>query len=114
MSEIAVNGEMLLLDATGALYWPAMRMLILSDMHFEKGSSYARRGAMLPISGRQTLRGIRAFASHRCRLRRLRTIAAVSRPGMTHSCARDLRRGSNCWPAWARCSCGVQLCWVAK
>ena len=65
MSEIAVNGEMLLLDATGALYWPAMRMLILSDMHFEKGSSYARRGAMLPpYDTRATLARVTALVKH--------------------------------------------------
>jgi uncharacterized protein len=48
LSEVAVNGERLVLDAAGALYWPEMRLLVFSDLHFEKGSSYARRGAMLP------------------------------------------------------------------
>ncbi len=65
MSEIAVNGEILLLDAAGALYWPAMRMLIFSDMHFEKGSSYARRGAMLPpYDTRATLARVTALVKH--------------------------------------------------
>jgi DNA ligase-associated metallophosphoesterase len=65
LSEIAVNGEILLLDATGALYWPAMRMLIFSDMHFEKGSSYARRGAMLPpYDTRATLARVTALVKH--------------------------------------------------
>ena len=65
MSEIAVNGETLLLDATGALYWPAMRMLIFSDMHFEKGSSYARRGTMLPpYDTRATLARVTALVKH--------------------------------------------------
>jgi DNA ligase-associated metallophosphoesterase len=65
LSEIAVNGEILLLDAAGALYWPAMRMLIFSDMHFEKGSSYARRGAMLPpYDTRATLARVTALVKH--------------------------------------------------
>jgi hypothetical protein len=65
LSEIAVNGETLLLDATGALYWPAMRTLIFSDMHFEKGSSYARRGAMLPpYDTRATLARVATLVKH--------------------------------------------------
>ena len=64
MSEIAVNGETLLLDPAGALYWPAMRTLIFSDMHFEKGSSYARRGAMLPpYDTRATLARVAALVN---------------------------------------------------
>lgn len=33
---------------SGALLWPSEKMLIISDLHFEKGSSYAARGAFLP------------------------------------------------------------------
>ncbi len=43
-----VNGEALTPDASGALWWSAERTLIFADIHFEKGSSYARRGALLP------------------------------------------------------------------
>ena len=32
----------------GALYWPGERTLIVADLHLEKGSSFAKRGAMLP------------------------------------------------------------------
>ena len=45
---IRVNGEALRLDASGALWWPARETLVLADLHFEKGSSYARRGIFLP------------------------------------------------------------------
>jgi DNA ligase-associated metallophosphoesterase len=45
---IIVNEETLLLDALGAAFWPAESTLIVSDLHFEKGSSFARRGQMLP------------------------------------------------------------------
>lgn len=32
----------------GALWWEDARVLVVSDLHFEKGSSYAARGQMLP------------------------------------------------------------------
>lgn len=32
----------------GALFWPAQRTLIVSDLHLEKGASYARNGQYLP------------------------------------------------------------------
>jgi DNA ligase-associated metallophosphoesterase len=45
---IDVNAETLVLDASGAVWWPERETLVLADIHFEKGSSYARRGALLP------------------------------------------------------------------
>jgi DNA ligase-associated metallophosphoesterase len=54
---IEVNGESLVLDASGALWWPAQAALVFADVHLEKGSSYARRGALLPpYDTRATLR----------------------------------------------------------
>ncbi|HET6183944.1 MAG TPA: ligase-associated DNA damage response endonuclease PdeM [Acetobacteraceae bacterium] len=41
-------GERLMLDPAGAVYWPERRLLAVSDLHLEKGSSYARRGMLLP------------------------------------------------------------------
>jgi DNA ligase-associated metallophosphoesterase len=43
-----INGEVVMLDPAGALWWPAERTLVVSDIHFEKGSAYARRGQLLP------------------------------------------------------------------
>jgi DNA ligase-associated metallophosphoesterase len=45
---IAVNGETLVLDKSGAAWWPRASTLIFADLHFEKGSSYARFGQFLP------------------------------------------------------------------
>jgi DNA ligase-associated metallophosphoesterase len=45
---IDVNGETVLLDPHGAAFCPAHRALIVGDMHFEKGTSYARSGQLLP------------------------------------------------------------------
>lgn len=48
MNDIELGGECFAGDAAGALYWPAQRTLVVSDMHLEKGSSYARFGSLLP------------------------------------------------------------------
>jgi DNA ligase-associated metallophosphoesterase len=32
----------------GALFWPAESLLLVADLHLEKGSSLARRGSLLP------------------------------------------------------------------
>ena len=45
---IHLAGERLMLDPAGALYWPATSLLAVSDLHLEKGSSYARHGQLLP------------------------------------------------------------------
>jgi DNA ligase-associated metallophosphoesterase len=45
---IHLAGERLMLDPMGALFWPAQRLLAVSDLHLEKGSSFARRGMLLP------------------------------------------------------------------
>jgi uncharacterized protein len=45
---IHLAGERLMLDPAGALFWPATALLVVSDLHLEKGSSYARHGQLLP------------------------------------------------------------------
>jgi uncharacterized protein len=35
-------------DLSGALLWEAERLLVVSDLHLEKGSSFAARGTLLP------------------------------------------------------------------
>ena len=47
-AEIAFAGQHLVLDPAGVLFWPAERMLVVADLHFEKGSAFARRGCLLP------------------------------------------------------------------
>ncbi|MEO1016354.1 MAG: ligase-associated DNA damage response endonuclease PdeM [Pseudomonadota bacterium] len=46
--EVEVNGHELVLDREGVLYWPSERILVVADLHMEKGSALARRGALLP------------------------------------------------------------------
>jgi hypothetical protein len=45
---IDVNGETVLLDSCGAAFLPAQSTLVFADLHFEKGSSYARGRQFLP------------------------------------------------------------------
>ena len=41
-------GSEVLLDPAGAAWFAAERLLVVSDMHLEKGSSFARRRVFLP------------------------------------------------------------------
>jgi hypothetical protein len=45
---VRVNGQTLVPDLSGALWWPARATLLVADLHLEKGSSFATRGQFLP------------------------------------------------------------------
>ena len=45
---VSIAGEACLLDVSGALIIPSLDTLVVADLHLEKGSSFAGRGAMLP------------------------------------------------------------------
>jgi len=47
-SEVTVAGITLLADLSGALIWEEQRLLVVADLHLEKGSSFASRGVLLP------------------------------------------------------------------
>lgn len=47
-THLHVRGELLTPLPEGALWWAAQDTLIVSDLHLEKGSSFAARGQMLP------------------------------------------------------------------
>ena len=47
-SRIVVNGVIGICDPLGGLYLPDLDILVVSDLHLEKGSAFARRGMMLP------------------------------------------------------------------
>ncbi len=44
----ALAGAEILADLSGALYWPDERMIVVADLHLEKGSAFAKRGVLLP------------------------------------------------------------------
>jgi DNA ligase-associated metallophosphoesterase len=45
---IAVAEVSFVADLSGALFWEEERLLVISDLHLEKGSSFATRGVLLP------------------------------------------------------------------
>ena len=56
-----VNGAEVLMRPSGAVWLESRRALIVADLHFEKGSSYAARGQMLPpYDTRETLSRLEA------------------------------------------------------
>ncbi len=48
VAAIHVAGAILVPDPSGALWWPAESLLVVADLHLEKGSAIARRGALIP------------------------------------------------------------------
>jgi DNA ligase-associated metallophosphoesterase len=47
-SAFEVAGVSFVADLSGALFWEERRLLVVSDLHLEKGSSFATRGVLLP------------------------------------------------------------------
>lgn len=69
-ARISVNDRALQADVSGALFQPDAGVLIVADLHLEKGSHFARRGQFLPpYDTRATLeklaRAIRRFRPRR-------------------------------------------------
>jgi DNA ligase-associated metallophosphoesterase len=53
---VVLCGETLLLDPSGALFWPRLSVLAVADLHLEKGSACAGAGRLVPPwDSRQTL-----------------------------------------------------------
>jgi len=60
-----VAGLTLRVDLSGALVWDEQRLLVVSDLHLEKGSSYASRGTLLPpFDTVATLRRLSTVIAH--------------------------------------------------
>jgi uncharacterized protein len=58
-TEIGLQDRTAVLDLTGAMYLPDDGVLLVADLHFEKGSSFALRGMMLPpYDTRETLKAL--------------------------------------------------------
>ena len=45
---VIVAGVTLVADPAGAIYWPDAKLLIVADLHLEKGSAFAAHGVLLP------------------------------------------------------------------
>ncbi|MGY4475926.1 DNA ligase-associated metallophosphoesterase [Bradyrhizobium sp. USDA 3364] len=48
VSRVAVADVGFVADFSGALFWEEQSLLVVSDLHLEKGSSFASRGVLLP------------------------------------------------------------------
>jgi len=48
VATVTVAGIGFIADLAGALFWEEERLLVVSDLHLEKGSSFAARGVLLP------------------------------------------------------------------
>jgi len=74
LTAVALAGAELLLDPAGALFWVEERLLVVADMHLEKGSAFARRGQMLPpFDTTETLNRLAHLVAHH----RPRTVVAL-------------------------------------
>ena len=62
-------GARFVADPSGALIWPERSLIVVADLHLEKGSAFARRGTLLPpYDTRATLTRLEALlARHRPR-----------------------------------------------
>src|SRR4051795_1367060 len=47
-SKVMVADVTFVADLSGALFWQEQSLLVVSDLHLEKGSSFASRGVLLP------------------------------------------------------------------
>jgi uncharacterized protein len=45
---LALAGVTLHADCAGAIFWPDEALLVVADLHLEKGSAFAARGVLLP------------------------------------------------------------------
>ncbi|TAM96492.1 MAG: metallophosphatase, partial [Rhizobiaceae bacterium] len=48
VAAVEIAGECGVCDRSGALYLPDHKLLVVSDLHLEKGAAYARRGQLIP------------------------------------------------------------------
>ncbi|HEV7408093.1 MAG TPA: phosphoesterase, partial [Bradyrhizobium sp.] len=47
-AHVTIADVTLIADLSGAFVWESERLLVVSDLHLEKGSSFAARGVLLP------------------------------------------------------------------
>jgi hypothetical protein len=105
---LCVAGVCLLADATGALCWPDERLLVVADLHLEKGSFFATRGQMLPPYDTLATLGLvtRAVARHRPR-----TIVFLG--DSFHDAGGEARLPPAALAAIAALGAGRELIWLA-
>ncbi|QCI64937.1 ligase-associated DNA damage response endonuclease PdeM [Phreatobacter stygius] len=68
---IPVADQAFVVDCSGALWWDDRQTLVVSDLHLEKGSSFAARGVLLPPYDTAATLAMLALALDRFRPRRV-------------------------------------------
>lgn len=106
--EIDLAGARLVLDPAGALVWPAERLVVVADLHLEKGSAFAERGVPLPpYDTRATLALLAGI------LARWRPRALLALGDSLHDRRAALRLGAVEQEAIAELGRGRELVWIA-
>lgn len=68
---VRLHGAAVRLDPSGALHWPDEDLVVVADLHLEKGSAHAVRGAFLPPYDTRTTIGALEAVVRRLAPRRL-------------------------------------------
>ncbi|MGE0698384.1 MAG: ligase-associated DNA damage response endonuclease PdeM [Hyphomicrobiaceae bacterium] len=102
-----VAGIEVVADRSGTLYLPSERMLLVADLHLEKGSAFARRGVMLPpYDTRETLDRLAAV------LARFRPARVVALGDSLHDRGASARLGQAEREAIRRLQLGRDWLWI--
>lgn len=105
---LRVCGAMLTALPEGALWWEAERILVVADLHLEKGSAFAARGVALPpYDTRTTLRRLEALAA------RLRPARLIALGDSFHDREADVRMDSADAATLSRLTQQTDWIWIA-
>jgi len=101
-------GETAVADPAGVLWLPARKVLVVADLHFEKGSWYGERGQFLPpYDTRETLRRLSAVVG------RLGPESIVSLGDAFHDARAEERIGEEDAAALEALCSGCDWTWIA-
>lgn len=108
MATLAIAGGTCLADPSGALFFPEAGMMVVSDLHLEKGSSLAARGALLPpYDSTATLLRLAAAIA------RLAPRCVVALGDSFHDCDGPARLGDDDRASLAALQSGRDWIWIA-
>ncbi|GGC56160.1 metallophosphatase [Siccirubricoccus deserti] len=104
---IHIAGERLMLDPAGALVWPGRKLLVVADLHLEKGSAFAAAGRLLPpYDTRETLQRLQLL------LRRWRPARVLALGDSFHDAGGAARLPAGEAEALHRMLAGTEMLWV--
>lgn len=105
---LRVNDAQLVVLPEGAVWWEAERMLVVADLHLEKGSAFAARGiALPPYDTRATLARLDAL------MKRLRPARLVALGDSFHDGEAEARMAAEDAATLARLTHDTDWLWIA-